>query len=76
MEEFRQNNIPVISVLGKNSLSQQLEAANKVNSPLTLILGQREVYEQSIIIRDMDSGAQEPVPLGKVVEEVKKRLRA
>ena len=74
-EEFRQNNIPVINVLGKDSLSQQLEAADRMNSPLALILGQREVYENSIIIRDMDSGAQESVPLRNIIEEVKRRLK-
>ena len=74
-EEFRQNNIPVINVLGKDSLSQQLEAADRMNSPLALILGQREVYENSIIIRDMDSGTQESVPLRNIIEEVKRRLK-
>lgn len=75
IEEFRRSNIGVISALGKNSLSEQLETANKVGSPLALILGQREVYEESIILRDMQTGVQESVPLKKVVEEVKKRLK-
>src|SRR3989344_3791757 len=74
IEEFRRGNIGVVSALGKNSLSDQLELANKIHSPLALILGQREVYEESIIIRDMITGVQESVPLKKVVEEVKKRL--
>lgn len=75
IEEFRRCNIGVVSALGKNSLSEQLESANKIHSPLALILGQREVYEESIIVRDMITGVQESVPLKKVVEEVKKRLK-
>jgi len=41
---------------------------------LTLILGQKEFFEETIIIRNMKTGVQETVPIGRVVEEVKKRL--
>ncbi len=75
MEELRRGRIPTANALGKDSLSAQLELANKLGSPLALILGQREVYEGSIIIRDMVSGVQEPVLQKNIVEEVKKRLR-
>ncbi len=74
LEEFRAGGLKVLSNLGKTSLSAQLEAANKAEAPLALILGQKEVFEESIIIRDMKSGAQETVPLEKAVREVKKRL--
>jgi len=76
MEEFRRANISVKTFFGKNSLSHQLEAANKEGSPVALILGQKEVYEESIIIRNMETGVQETVPIVKVVEGVKKRLRS
>ena len=76
MEELRSGNISVSTSFGKNSLSNQLEAANKVGVPIALILGQKEVYEKSIIIRDMETGVQEDVPVDKVVEEVKRKLRS
>jgi len=41
---------------------------------MALILGQREVFEENIIIRDMKNGVQETAPLSKVVDEVKKRI--
>ena len=75
MEELRRSNILTSNALGKDSLSAQLEAANKMGVSLALILGQREVYEESIIVRDMVSGVQEPVLLKNVVEEVKRRLK-
>lgn len=75
MEELRRSNISTSNVLGKDSLGAQMEAANKMGAPLALILGQREVYEGTVIIRDMASGVQEPVLMSRVVEEVKKRLR-
>ena len=75
VEEFRRAGIPLVNELSKESLSSQMELAAKNNAPLTLIFGQKESYEDSIIIRDMESGVQEVVPLGKVIEEVKKRLK-
>jgi histidyl-tRNA synthetase len=76
VEEFRRQGIAVTEALGKDSLSAQLERAAKFGAPLALIFGQKEIFEESIIIRDMTTGIQETVPLGKVVEEVKKRLKA
>ncbi|MEX2033380.1 MAG: histidine--tRNA ligase [Candidatus Colwellbacteria bacterium] len=75
MEELRKANISTSNALGKDSLSAQLEAADKMGAPLALILGQKEVYEGSIIIRDMENGIQESIPMRNVVEEIKKRLR-
>ena len=74
LEELRKGGVNVVSNLGKSSLSAQLEGANKANAPMALILGQKEVFEESIIIRDMKAGTQETVPLDKIVGEIKKRL--
>lgn len=75
IEEFRKNGIKIIESLGRDSIKSQLRLADKEETALSLILGQKEVFEESVIIRDMKSGAQETVPMKKVVEEVKKRLR-
>lgn len=76
MEELRQNNIPIFTSFGKQSLSHQLETANKADAQIALILGQKEVYEESIIIRNMESGVQESVPIGNVVNQIKKKMRS
>ena len=73
IEEFRTTGIGVLESLGKESLQAQLKAADKAASPFTLIMGQKEVYEESIIIRDMKTGAQETVPLKKIVTVIKKK---
>lgn len=75
IEEFRKGGVRINESFGKDSLKSQLRVADKDQAQLALILGQREVFEGSIIIRDMETGAQESVPLEKVVEEVKKRLK-
>ncbi len=75
LEELRKENLTVMSNLGKTSLSNQLELADKGGATLALILGQKEVFEESIIIRDMKTGVQETVPLTKLVREIKKKIK-
>lgn len=74
MEEFRKANVRAMEALGKDSLQAQMKVADKEEAPLALIIGQKEVYEGVVIIRDMKTGVQENVPIGKIVDEVKKRL--
>ena len=64
-----------MEMFGRESLGSQMKAADKEGVALALIMGQKEVFEESVIIRDMGSGAQEIIPLKKVAEEVKKRLK-
>jgi histidyl-tRNA synthetase len=51
-----------------------LEAANKFGARHTIILGQKEVTDGTIIIRDMESGVQEVVDYGKIAKELQKKL--
>ncbi len=74
-EEFRKAKLPVAEAFGKGALKAQLELADKLQVKIALILGQKEVLDGTIIIRDMDSGAQEIVDVNKVIELVKKRLK-
>jgi len=76
IEAFRSSGIKIIESVGKESLKSQLKIADKEEVEIALILGQREVFEENIIIRDMKSGAQETVPIAKVVDEVKRRTRS
>ena len=75
MRELRANGIVVVEALGKRSLKAQLKAANRSKISLALLLGQQEVFEGSMMVRNMVTGAQETVVLSNLVEEVKKRLR-
>jgi len=75
IEEFREEGIPVLESLGRDSLKAQLKIADKEEVLYTLILGQQEVLAGSIIIRDMKNGKQDTVKLAKAVAEIKKRLK-
>lgn len=74
-EELRNKGLKVAEALGKDSIKSQLKVADKLGVDIALILGQKEALENSIIIRDMKSGAQETVPVEKVVKEIKRRLK-
>ncbi len=73
-EQFREGRIAVGEAFGKGTLKAQLEIADKIKAPIAVILGQKEVLDGTIIVRDMESGAQEIVDVTKVVSIIAKRL--
>ncbi len=74
-EELRRSGIYVAEALAKDSLGAQLKAADKEGVGIALILGQKEVYEKSVIVRDLGAGTQESVLIEKIVDEIKRRLK-
>ncbi|MBU1255839.1 histidine--tRNA ligase [Patescibacteria group bacterium] len=74
-EELRQAGLETASSFSKNTIKSQLRIANKLQARFALILGQKEALEDSIIIRDMETGSQKIVPLFKAVKEVKKKIK-
>ncbi len=75
IELLRGEGIDVGECLGKESLKAQLRSADKSHAPFALIFGQKEALEESIIVRDLQTGAQETVPLHRLVADVKRRLK-
>ncbi|OGL96135.1 histidine--tRNA ligase [Candidatus Uhrbacteria bacterium RIFOXYB12_FULL_58_10] len=75
-EEFRAAGIPVAEAFGKNALKTQLDVANKLDVSYALLLGQKEVLDGTIIVRDMESGAQEIVDSAKIVSIMQRKLSA
>lgn len=74
LEQFRKANILIGESLGKESIRAQLKIADRLETNYVLILGQQEVLDGMIILKDMSSGIQESIPLEKIITEVKKRL--
>ncbi|OGH64715.1 MAG: histidine--tRNA ligase [Candidatus Magasanikbacteria bacterium RIFCSPHIGHO2_01_FULL_41_23] len=74
IEELRQNGIVVRHNLAKSSLKAQLELANKYNATHTLILGQKEVQDGTVLVRNMESGIQEIVDQNKIRQTIVKIL--
>ncbi len=76
IEEFRKEKIQVLESLGKDVLKTQLKLADKAGVSFTLILGQKEALEKTIIIRDMVNGKQETVKIEKIMKEIRRRLKS
>lgn len=74
IEMLRKAHIPIMQSISKDSIKGQLNLAAKLEIPHVLILGQEEVIENSIIIRNMETRSQETVPMDKLVETLKKKV--
>lgn len=74
-ETLRASGIRVRASFGKSGLKSQLELADKLGVVYAVILGQKELLDGTVIIRDMENGIQEVVDLAKIVDELKKRLK-
>lgn len=75
LEEFRKAKIQVAESFGRDSLKAQLKTADKLGVQFTLILGQKEALEGTIIVRDMKTGNQESLKMDKTVKEIEKKLK-
>lgn len=74
-DQLKKAGIPIKASFGKDSIKTQLRIANKLGVRFTLIFGQREALDGNIILRDMESSVQEILPLEKISEIIKKRLK-
>jgi len=74
-EALERAGIIVAESFGRGSLKSQLKIADRLGVELTLILGQKEAIDKTVIVKEMASGMQEVVNAEKIVDEVKKRLK-
>jgi len=70
LADLHDSGVHALGAMGKSSINAQLKMANKFEADWTLILGEVEVQENVIIIRDMKKGSQEKYPLEKAVKEI------
>ncbi len=74
INELRASGIKIAFNFFKSSLKAQLEAANSLGVSHVVILGQKEVQDKTVIIRDMESGVQEIVDQKKLEGAIRKKL--
>lgn len=72
IEALRHAKVPVQHSLSKDSLSTQLALAEKLNVPYTIILGQKEALDGTVIVRNMDTRSQDTVKIAKLADYLKK----
>ncbi|NQU84091.1 MAG: histidine--tRNA ligase [Parcubacteria group bacterium] len=73
-EDLRREGFRAATNFSKEKLKDQLELANKLKVKFTLILGQKEVLDETIIIRDMETGVQEVIDYKKISADLRRKL--
>ncbi|MEK7650372.1 MAG: histidine--tRNA ligase [Patescibacteria group bacterium] len=71
IEILRKAKIPIAQSLSKDSLATQLGLAEKLQVPYTIILGQKEAVENTVIVRNMETRSQETVKMSELAEYLK-----
>lgn len=74
LSELLLEGVRVRSSFARNSLSSQLRVADKLEAEYAIIIGEKELYDRSIILRDMKTGNQETLEMKDLVPELKNRL--
>jgi histidyl-tRNA synthetase len=75
IEILRTAKIPVQQSLAKDKLSGQLGVAEKLRIPYTIILGQREAIDGTVIVRNMKNRSQDTVKITDLAEYLKKNVK-
>lgn len=74
-KETGSSGITVLTDIGESSLKSQLRSADKNSSALVIILGEDELKQGKVLVKDMvNKEPQLSVAIGSVAEEVRKRL--
>lgn len=73
-DELRQRNVKVAETFSKDGLKPQLEQAARLKVKFALIIGQKEMLDGTVIIRDMESSIQEIIDRKKIINELQKKL--
>lgn len=71
IEILRKARVPVMHSLSKDSLTGQLSVAEKLEIPLTIIFGQKEALEDTVIVRDMQTRSQETIKIKDLSDYIK-----
>lgn len=72
IETLRQAKIPLYQALCRDKLISQLSAAENLKIPYSIIMGQREALENSVIVRNTSSRVQETVKIADLPAHFKR----
>jgi len=67
-QQLRKSGIPTDLALGKKGVSKNLEYASSLGIPYVLILGERELKENKVLLRNMQSGEETLLKIDKVIK--------
>ncbi len=71
---LRKNNIPTIYDLQKRTLKAQLKEANKISAKYSIILGEDELRNNQVAVKNLNTSSQELVAIDNLVSYLKMHL--
>jgi len=74
LSQLRERGINTVGAVGKDSIKAQMTLADRMKAEYALILGEVEVREGTIILRNMAKGSQQTIPYEDIVEKMVKLL--
>jgi len=74
LQDLRSKGIKAMGSFGKDSIKSQMRLADKLEAPYALILGQMEVKNKTIILRDMKKGTQTIIKYDDVLPKILKTI--
>lgn len=75
LQQLLASGIKTISSFSSDSLKAQLKMASKNNVRFAVIIGQRELLDKTVIIKDLQGGSQETVDLKQYLTILLERLK-
>ena len=72
MEKLKHAGVPIRHDLASDSLSTQLRDAEARGVRYTVIIGQKEFVDQTVILRDMKERNQENISIDALIKKLKK----
>jgi histidyl-tRNA synthetase len=71
LEMLRAHRIPVHHFIGKDKLTAQLASAEGLRVPYLIIIGQKEALDGTATIRNMNTRAQDTIPMAELAQYLK-----
>lgn len=72
--DVRAEGFRAAEAFSKEGIKGQLEIANRLGVKFAVIIGQKEMMDDTILLRDMENGIQEVIDYQKILPEIRKRL--
>jgi histidyl-tRNA synthetase len=74
LQQLRESGVQAVGAMGTGSMRTQLDMAMNFKVKYTILMGEVEVNEGMVIVRDMQTGTQESVPYDHALEIMQDRI--
>ena len=75
IEKFKRCRVRIGFDVGRESLRAQFKSADRFHAQFAVIIGEKEVFDNTFILRDMVSGIQETFPIDTLMDVLRDRVK-